>query len=322
MLKTYLKPYQRIVAIVLCLALSHAHAAQAETQLPKRDTVMVEGHPLAIWSHTAKQPKQVILLIHGRTWSALPDFDLQVPYFQRSVMQSLVQKQFAVYAVDLRGYGSTPRDASGWNTPNQAVNDIATLLKWIRQRHPKLDKPVLLGWSMGSLLSQLTAQQHPELISSLILYGYPRDPGNPPTLAPDPEFPPREKNTAERAASDFISPAVTPPAIIDTYVKAALKADPTRADWRAQDEYLALDGSKVKNPTLLIHGERDPLTKLEAQSRLFVSLGNADKQWTVLAGGDHAAMIENTHEAFIAAIDSFTNRPKLHECDCKNENVK
>jgi pimeloyl-ACP methyl ester carboxylesterase len=299
-----------------------AHAARTAdiSRTLGHDVVMADEHPLAVWSRVPDKPKYVILLVHGRTWSALPDFDLQVPQFERSVMQAFAQRQMAVYAVDLRGYGKTPRDASGWNTPNRAAADIAIVLEWVSKRHPQLNKPVLLGWSMGSLLSQLTAQQHPELLSDLILYGYPRDPAAPPAIKPDPEFPPREANTAENAASDFISPQVTPRAIVDAYVSAALKADHTRADWRGQEEYLALDGAKVKNPTLIIHGERDPYAPAAAQSHLFVSLGNSDKQWVVLASGDHAAMLENTHEMFIASITAFITRPTLHVgCDCKKE---
>jgi pimeloyl-ACP methyl ester carboxylesterase len=44
---------------------------------------------------------------------------------------------------------------------------------------------------------------------------------------------------------------------------------------------------------------------------LFVALGNPDKQWVILAGGDHAAMLEDTHDAFIAAIHAFVSRPHL-----------
>jgi pimeloyl-ACP methyl ester carboxylesterase len=213
--------------------------------------------------------------------------------------------------VDLRGYGATARNADGWNTPNQAAADVAQVLKWIAQRHPKLSKPTLLGWSMGWVISQLAAQHHPELLSNLILYGYPRDPGATPVVPPTPAAPPREINTRDRAISDFISPQVTSQALIDAYVVAALKADPVRADWKQLEEYRVLDPAQVKNPTLLIHGDRDPLAPMAAQSRMFVGLANPDKQWVVLAGGDHAAMLEDTHEAFIAAVHAFVSRPRL-----------
>jgi pimeloyl-ACP methyl ester carboxylesterase len=250
-------------------------------------------------------------LVHGRTWSSIPDFDLQVPNDNRSVMQSLANLGYATYAVDLRGYGATPRNADGWTTPQQAADDVGQVLRWVSQRHPKINKPVLLGWSNGSVVAHFAAQRHGELISDLILYGYPRDPAATPAVPPTPAIPPREINTRERAISDFISPSVTSQAVIDAFVTAALKADPVRTDWNQLEEYGALDPQKITTPTLVIHGERDPLAPIAAQSHLFVALGNPDKQWVILAGGDHAAMLEDTHDAFIAAVHAFVSRPHL-----------
>jgi pimeloyl-ACP methyl ester carboxylesterase len=306
------------VAVLAIALLSYGCATPRSghsTAQPDRHTVSVDGHPIALWSRTAAKPQRTILLVHGRTWSALPNFDLQfapdVIHPPRSILQALADKGYAAYAIDLRGYGSTPRNANGWNTPEQGANDIAAALRFIHQRHPQLEKPVLLGWSMGSLLSHLTAQTYPDALSALILYGYPRDPASTAASPPSPANPPREVNTKERAASDFISPKVTSQLLIDTYVAAALKADPIRADWRELQQYQALSPTKIKTPTLVLVGEHDPLAPMPAQSRLFLGLGHPDKQWVVLAGGDHAAMLEDTHPAFIAAIHTFVTRPQL-----------
>lgn len=280
---------------------------------PEHHTVVVAQHEVAVWSRSPSRPQHVILLVHGRTWSAIPDFDLQVPEKNRSVMQSLTKLGYATYAIDLRGYGATPRNADGWTTPQQAADDVAQVLQWIELRHPKLARPALLGWSNGAVVAQFTAQQHPELVSDLILLGYPRDPSAAPTVPPSPAKPPREVNTRERAISDFISPQVTKQTLIDTYVIAALKADPVRADWNQLEEFGALDPAKIHTPTLVIHGEHDPLAPLAAQSRLFIGLGTPDKQWVVLAGGDHAALLEATHDAFIAAVDAFVSRPRIRQ---------
>ncbi len=188
---------------------------------------------------------------------------------------------------------------------------MAQALEWLA-REKKIQQPVLLGWSYGSLVAQLTAQRRPELLSSLILFGYPRDPAKL-VFPDDPLQPVRASNTREAAASDFISPEVAPKKMIDAYVVAALAADPVRVDWRNQlSEFQALDPSKVLVPTLIMQGERDPLALADAQARLFVGLGTHDKQWVVLPGGDHAALIEDTHPAFIAAIVSFAGRPQRH----------
>src|SRR5690349_21794831 len=108
---------------------------------PAQHVVDVDGHPIAVWSRSAQRPRHVILLVHGRTWSAVPDFDLQTPE-KRSVMEALAARGYAAYAVDLRGYGATPRNADGWTTPSQSADDVAGVLGWIAKGHPRLAKPV------------------------------------------------------------------------------------------------------------------------------------------------------------------------------------
>jgi pimeloyl-ACP methyl ester carboxylesterase len=299
-----------VLFFIILLTAGVAPAVLAAPKLQQFAVQADDGLTLALWAREVAQPKGVIVLVHGRTWSALPDFDLHVPGDQRSVMQSLNARGYSAFALDMRGYGKTPRDATGWLTPDRAARDVTEVLEWLA-KEKKIQRPVLLGWSFGSLVSQLAAQRSPQLLSALILFGYPRDPAKLVFPAESPELA-RAANTREAAASDFISPQVAPKRMIEAYVAAALAADPVRVDWRNQQaEFQALDPSKVTVPTLLMHGERDPLAPMDAQARLFVGLGTADKQWVVLKGGDHAALIEDTHGAFIAAVVAFVSRPTL-----------
>ena len=64
------------------------------------DVVADDVHTLALWGKTPPAPKGTILLLHGRTWSALPNFDLQVAGTPRSVMDAFVYAGYAVYALD------------------------------------------------------------------------------------------------------------------------------------------------------------------------------------------------------------------------------
>ena len=281
--------------------------AKAERQ---RHTVKVDGHPIAVWSKSAPDPWGSIVLLHGRTWSALPDFDLQVPGESRSLMDALVAEGLAVYAVDQRGYGETPRDDTQWLTPDRAAADMAQVLQWVGQQHPTLPAPAVLGWSMGSLVSQLTAQRHADRLSALVLYGYPRRPGA--TYDPDPTpmpAPEKRKTTAKAAAEDFIIPGSISQAGIDGFVEAALASDPVRMDWRANDQWDALDPAAIETPTLVIHGERDPYAPIDNQARLFTGLGNPDRAWVIVAGGDHAAHLENCGPRFVHAVVGFLKRP-------------
>jgi pimeloyl-ACP methyl ester carboxylesterase len=271
-------------------------------------TVHVGGEPLAVWARRPPHPRGTILLVHGRTWSARPDFDLQVPGESRSVLEALAAHGYAAYAVDLRGYGSSPRDGTGWDTPDRATEDVSAVLDWIAKTEPMRHRPILFGWSNGSLVSQLTAERHADRMSGLILYGYPRDPDSRTPSGGDPAVPPRTRTTAADAASDFISPSVTSKKMVDAYVAAALATDPVRADWRHLEQWNALDPAKVRVPTLLVQGEHDPTIPMDTWRRFYDRLAAHDKTRVVLTGGDHAAMLEDTTPAFIDAVTAFVDR--------------
>ena len=68
---------------------------------------------------------------------------------------------YAAYALDLRGYGETPRDATGWVTPDQASKDVAGVIRWVSAQHPNLGPPVLFGWSWGARIAALFASGSP-----------------------------------------------------------------------------------------------------------------------------------------------------------------
>jgi alpha-beta hydrolase superfamily lysophospholipase len=298
----------RIMFTAFLLAPAAARAAHAQAA-PVKHAVTADGHPLALWEKRAATPKGAILLVHGRTWSSLPDFDLQVPGEHRSLMDALVARGYAVYALDLRGYGATPRDATDWDTPDRSVDDLAAAIVWIAKNSGAPGKPALLGWSNGSMVSALFAERHADQISALILTGYPKHPDSTIAAVPDTAKPARAKTTAKAAASDFIAPDAISKRALALYVAAALKADPVRTDWRHLEQWNAIDPRKVTVPTLLIQGELDPIASTSTQAAFFTRLGTADRQWVVMAGGDHASLIENMQPAFVAAMVNFIERP-------------
>lgn len=264
------------------------------------------GHPMTLWHKqptSSFDPKKQILLLHGRTWSSLPDFDLQVEGEQLSTMDNLVNLGFSVWALDARGYGETPRDKTGWNSPDKAAKDAFNVLAWIEKKTGV--KSVLFGWSYGSMVSQLMVQQYPDAAKAVVLYGYPVDPDANYDVAKSPKVPPKKKNTAKNAASDFIVSGSISQKAIDTYVRESLKADPYRADWNELQQWSQLDAKQIKIPLLLLQGEHDPLAKSESHARFFIQLQNANKQWVVLAGGDHAALLETPKDRLVHSVNDF-----------------
>jgi pimeloyl-ACP methyl ester carboxylesterase len=264
---------------------------------------------MAVWEKSPASSEGTILLLHGRTWSSLPDFDLQVPGEDLSLMDGLVAEGFSTFAVDLRGYGATPRDETGWLTPDRASQDVVGILRWVGERTG--DQPAVFGWSYGSMVAQLTAQRAGDLVSALILFGYPVGPDTDFSgSGPDPAEPPRLPTTAEAAASDFIIPGSISQVAIDEYVRHSLEADPFRVDWRHQSEWNELDPARILVPTLLLQGEKDPLAPTARQAAFFSKLGTAERAWVTIAGGDHAAHLETPRGTFIHAIVSFLRRPR------------
>jgi pimeloyl-ACP methyl ester carboxylesterase len=283
----------------------------AEAAELKRHTVPADGHALAVWEKRADGAREAILLVHGRTWSALPDFDLQVDGEELSLMEGLVDAGFAVYAVDLRGYGESPRDDTGWLTPNRAADDVAIVLEWIAGQDEWAGLPHLFGWSMGSTISQLAVQRHAGIAASLTLFGYWRDvdvdlPTDEPGIVPL-----EAANTSEAAASDFITPGSISDAAVAAYVAAALSADPVRVDVRALDQYNALDESAIRIPTLVIAGEFDPLAPPERQVKLFTAIGTGHKQYVSVPDSDHAAFLEKPRAYFIYELVAFLQSAAL-----------
>jgi pimeloyl-ACP methyl ester carboxylesterase len=286
-----------------------ATVASAQTSgPPQRHTVHADGHPIAVWCRGPQAPRAVVLLIHGRTWSSLPDFDLQVPGLQRSVMVALAARGIAACAVDLRGYGETPPGPSGWLTPTRAAADVRLVLAWVAARHPSLRPPAIVGWSRGAAIGMLAAQQAPGLVSSLVLYGFAFEPGSRFVDITPAGAPARARNTAAAARSDFISPRVTPPAVIRAFVSQALRADPVMVDLRGDAEFNALDPSAIDVPVLLIYGDRDPTVSGELSRRLAAGFRRGAALTVVLSGGDHAAHLENTHELWVRAVEDFVSR--------------
>jgi len=298
------------LAVGLAAAAGLVLGAAADTP-PERLTVRSDGHPIAVWARRPASPRGAVVLVHGRTWSSRPDFDLQVPNLERSVLASLSARGFAAYAVDLRGYGETPRDASGWNTPRRSAADINNVLTWVAEQHPALPRPALVGWSRGGALAMMVGQSSPSRVSAVVLFGFAYDPDAKFAETPADLTLARARNTADAAASDFISPKVTPPAVVRAFVAQALRADPVTADLRGDGEFNDLSVDRLTVPTLVMYGERDPGINPDDARKFFGRLASSDKQLVVLPGADHAAHLEDTHEAWVNATVTFITRPAV-----------
>lgn len=256
-----------------------------------------DGHPLTVYEKAFPASRATLLLIHGRTWSSIPNFDLPVP--GASVMDRFVAEGFRVLALDQRGYGKTRRDDSQLHTPQRAVADVVTVLRWTG------DRAAVLGYSWGSLVAHLAAQQHPDLLSAVVLFGHPAPADF--AWATMPNLPPERKpTTSQAAAEDFVVPTHRPE-VIDAYARIAPATDPIRMDWSELAQFEALNPIELRVPTLLIYGDHDPYaqqSQLQAHER---QLGAEFKQRIILETADHAAHLGSIGP-FTTAVSAFIRR--------------
>jgi pimeloyl-ACP methyl ester carboxylesterase len=284
-------------------------APQPAAKPPIKHDVTVDGHRIAVWQRkTAAANAPRILLIHGRTWSSLPNFDLRVPGEERSFMDALAGAGLEVFAVDLRGYGATPRDATGFLTPDRAVADVIAVVAWIQQQDPRKRSPYLFGLSRGAMIAAMAAQKHPERIAGVVLLGFGFDPDARAARGDPAAKPARLPNTADSAASDFVTRDAYTGTTLSAFVRAALQADPILVDWTDEHQFNAFSPVRMQAPVLLVHGDKDPQAPMAIGTKLFTRFGSPDKWWVVLPGADHAAHLEKSATELVRTIASFTRR--------------
>jgi pimeloyl-ACP methyl ester carboxylesterase len=108
---------------------------------------------------------------HGRAVILIPGLQ-GGPWVWQQTIEHL-QKNHVVYAVTLAGFDGVPAPADGGNLFDRAD---ASLQQLIEQQ--KIDKPVLVGHSLGGTLALRFAGEHPELISGVLAVdGLPIFPG-------------------------------------------------------------------------------------------------------------------------------------------------
>lgn len=304
-----------------------------------------DDHPLAVYGIGSDSPVQTsltehslrpILLLHGRTWSSVPVYHLLGGPKQqengeesRSLMEVLRDNGLQPYAMDFRGFGGTPNDATHCVEPNRCVSDVETVLKWIAERHgmdsspvngtpeePAFEMPALLGWSQGALVAQMLAQKNQHLISKLVLYGsiydplvrYVRDPLYRTSPVTDATL---VINTADSAMEDFTIEGTITQDTAHSFAEAALVSDPLKANWQHLYQFNTLDPARVHVPTLVVAGDQDPYAPLHIQSDLFTNLGRgSDRTWSIVADADHATHLLEGRERFSNIVTSFVQNGK------------
>lgn len=176
--------------------------------------------------------RPTVVMVHGLGMSA------------RSLLPTarLLARDFQVVVPELPGNGRSTRPAQVLDVPGLAD----ALIGWMDGIG--LGTAVLIGHSLGSQVAVHAAGRHPERVTALVLIGPSRDP-----LIDTPW------KKAWRLLLDGPreSPRLMPVAVVDY-----LRAGPIRM-WRTLKASLDTDPvrtlGRVRQPTLVVRGDRDPL---------------------------------------------------------------
>lgn len=227
-----------------------------------------------------------VILIHGLTSTAEDNWDTTVP---------VLSAEYRVVTLDVRGHGKSDGPHVTGAYGKNMVADIIRLMD-----HLSIDRPHVVGYSMGGTLALNLAVDHPQRVRSLVVAGQGlasveeleatsgaaqalRDAGTALVLIPDPDSirdEIRERFMKTLALNDAMALA----ALLDDYPQLAVDADALRA---------------TTVPMLLVSGADDwVIPRIEK-----LKLIRADAK--VILIPDETHLSAPASPKFVAAIEEF-----------------
>ena len=196
---------------------------------------------------------QAMILLHGKNYSK---------EYMDSLFDYYVNK-YHVFSYDARGHGQS--DKPEFFTLEDDADDLAGLIAFYN-----LDKPVVIGFSMGSYITLTAAEKYPELFSKIVLIG---------TRGKGDSYPPERISEAKNDNDAAI-------------IRSLINFD------------LMTNIEKVHVPALLITGANDTVNPPVEAKKVADAMTNA--KFEVIPNAPHVAfMNENERKIVFEVIDEF-----------------
>jgi pimeloyl-ACP methyl ester carboxylesterase len=283
-----------------------------------------------------------VLLAHGATLGG-GLFDL--PRAGYSLMEALARTGRAVYALDVRGYGTSlaalpdgpPEGQPPFARAADVVPDIAAAVAFILERcgAPEVD---LVGFSWGTITASLYTGAHPERVRRLVLYaplfaeinrlwlGRIADPQDPTRLAPGlgawrlvtgsglierwnddlPAGDPLRFREAGLAEQVFATMAALDPGSAARSPQSFRCPNGALADMvEVFNGHPLIDPHRLTMPLLIVRGEHDTTSSDTDCSSLLARVASADARYCVIRGASHFLCIERRRDDLYDALDRF-----------------
>ena len=240
-----------------------------------------------------------ILLIHGVTYSS-HEFDIN--YRDYSLVRKLAREGYCVWRLDIAGFGMSEDTDDGFRPDSDyAAEDIAAAVDQIVSETGQ-DKIDVLGWSWGTVTVSRYAAAHPDHLNKLVLYA--------PILSGIGEYEVKEPfhhNTWDHAAEDFqctddgsFDYSVTDPVLIEIWCSNCWHYDGEfspnggRRDVCVSKKEKLIDLTRIKAPTLIICGSKDPYLNYDLVNHSLKDLPKGSSL-EVIEGGSHVVMAEKPY---------------------------
>ena len=282
--------------------------------------VSSDGFRLHLWEKRLDAPHgrerdtgQVILLIHGATYSGPTDYDVQAPGKDYSLMDYLAARGHDVFTFDIRGYGRSDKPADGFSVSTEAaVRDTSEVVNAICNMRG-VGTVDLFGWSWGSAIASLYASLHPERVRRLVRYAgsagpaptvdsnhaaETADPGEPGVLT-------TRESIVARIEQDVVIPEAQ-----EAFVAAALRWDAkspggTRSELATGGPRPRAAPEAITVPTLMIYGARDAGYRPAQVADFFARLNTPDKTLMVVPDAGHFLILQKPRMRLFEATAQF-----------------
>jgi alpha-beta hydrolase superfamily lysophospholipase len=241
------------------------------------------------------EPQRIVMLVHG--------------YAEHSgryghVAEALTPHGAVVVAEDHMGHGHSDGERALITDFSHVVDDLEKLARMAVERHGDLPI-VLVGHSMGGLLSSRLAQRHQGRIAGLVLCGavigdwtWARDVLRAPAM-PDP---PTDWSGMSRDPEVVHEYSTDPLVYRDRYKRPLLEAEVT-----ALDEFNA-EVDRIGMPVLFLHGDADPFVPYETSLAAVKAFPTYDLTIRVYPGARHEVLNETNRDEVIGEIVRFCDR--------------
>ena len=270
-----------------------------ETTVTIQTTDGIEIHTVAWLPDTA--PRAVIMIAHG-----IGEHSGRY----RHVAAYLVEQGYAVHALDHRGHGKSGGERVYFESFDVAVNDLKQVIDTVKAQHTGLPM-ILMGHSMGSLITLLFALKYQSDLAGVISSGTPL------TLETTvPSFVASLLRMLERIMPRAKFIAVDPNDLShDPQVIADYKADPLTSNDRINLRMVAglvNNAQHVRDnlhtltlPLLILHGEADALAPKTGSDLLYAQAASTDKTLKIYPNLYHETLNEPEKQTVLDDIGAW-----------------